>query len=104
MFTIIEKYFFTKRMLKEKKRFLFETLRDIEFIQAVRLEALKCDEAVIRKELASELNKEEDQQDSKKIKRLSQLIADSKSVKAEWDKLMILKDELPKYIDLLKQV
>ena len=91
-----------KRFLRKRKEYLlFEVLRDIEFIETFKQDALYCDEQDYRQKLITESQKPEEEQDQAEIKRLSNAISMSKAVKSEYEKLTEMADDIPKYLTLI---
>lgn len=89
-------------LLWRKQSVYFEVSSDIKFFETFKQRELTFDDKKVRRELAEELKKPEEERDVAKTKELANLIADSASTRKNYeDSLKVLK-ELDKYIPMLK--
>lgn len=88
-----------KSLKRRKQRLLVEVLTDIRFIEQFRRHYLEADEASLRKQLEVESKKEK--RDQELIDSLADRIANSSSIRAEYEQLKERAKELPHYIALL---
>lgn len=102
MINKILNYWFALGLKYRKMRVLYEVNSDIEFFETCKREALDCDEDEIRSALMEESKKPDEEQDVKRIRILARLVSESKSVKSDYEKLKVMREELPAYIKTIR--
>ena len=103
MFGKIKRYFWLRKIIKNKQRALFEVLMDKRYFDSQKQHLLEFNEDSARSELGKLHNKEK--QTEKEIERMQELsenIGEYKAVRSVYQKNETLRLELPKYIEEMK--
>ncbi len=101
----IRGYLVLRKMIREKESALIETIWDIEYFEVCKKKYSRMtvqEEKDIRVELQAELKKEESKRDNKKIRDLLFDVEEYKKVQSLYETSKKTRDELRKYIQMLK--
>lgn len=99
----IKEIFFKWKLLMSKENFLYDAHYDLRFIKKFKSKELNADTRELRAKLAEQngLKREGKEYDQALIDKLADEISAAEAVKAEYEKLETIVEELNKYISIL---